>query len=89
GENPARVDRLRNVLNGLVDFTAERIEPMIHDWIVTYEYPMGQVMNCLRLAVVGSSQGPNLFEIFETLGKAETLSRIDRALKVIPISGGE
>jgi glutamyl-tRNA synthetase len=46
-------------------------------------------MNCLRLAVVGSSQGPNLFEIFETLGKAETLSRIDRALKEIPIPGGE
>ena len=85
GENPARVDRLRNVLNGLVDFTQERIEPMVHDWIVTYEYPMGQVMNCLRLAIVGSSQGPNLFEICELLGKEETLRRIDRALKVIQI----
>ena len=83
GENPARVDRIRNVLNGLVDFSAERIEPMVHDWIITYEYPMGQVMNCLRLAVVGSSQGPNLFEIFELLGKEETLKRIDYALKTI------
>ncbi len=83
GENPARVDRLRGVLNGLVDFTAARIEPMVHDWIVTYEYPMGQVMNCLRLAVVGSSQGPNLFKIFELLGKDETLRRIDRALATI------
>jgi glutamyl-tRNA synthetase len=85
GENPARVDRLRGVLNGLVDFTAARIEPMVHDWIVTYEYPMGQVMNCLRLAVVGSSQGPNLFEIFETIGKEETLRRIDRTLKTIVV----
>jgi glutamyl-tRNA synthetase len=83
GENPARVDRLRSVLNGLVDFTAARIEPMVHDWIVTYEYPMGQVMNCLRLAVVGSSQGPSLFEIFELIGKEETLRRIDRALQMI------
>ena len=83
GDNPARVDRLRSVLNGLVDFTAARIEPMVHDWIVTYEYPMGQVMNCLRLAVVGSSQGPNLFEIFELIGKKETLRRIDRALQTI------
>ena len=83
GENPARVDRLRSVLNGLVDFNKERIEPMIHDWIVTYEYPMGQVMNCLRLAIVGSSLGPNLFEICELIGKEETLQRIDRALKTI------
>ncbi len=83
GENPARVDRLRGVLNGLIDFTAQRIEPVIHDWIVTYEYPMGQVMNCLRLAVVGSSQGPNLFEIFELIGKEETLRRIDRAQETI------
>jgi len=84
GENPARVDRLRSVLNGLVDFNKERIEPMVHDWIVTYEYPMGQVMNCLRLALVGSSQGPNLFEICEVIGKEETLRRIDRALKNLP-----
>ena len=86
GENPARVDRLRSVLNGLIDFTKERIEPMVHDWIVTYEYPMGQVMNCLRLAIVGSSQGPNLFDICEILGKEETLRRLDRAMKTIQIS---
>ena len=85
GENPARIDRLRSLLNGLVDFNKERIEPMVHDWIVTYEYPMGQVMNCLRLAIVGSSQGPNLFEIFELIGKEETLQRIDRALKTLQV----
>jgi glutamyl-tRNA synthetase len=79
GENPGRIGRLRGVLNGVVDFTAERIEPLVHDWIVTNEFPMGQVMNGFRLALVGASMGPNLFTICELLGKEETLCRLTAA----------
>jgi glutamyl-tRNA synthetase len=40
-------------------------------------------MNALRLALVGESKGPHIFDITETLGKEETLRRIQRAIEVL------
>ena len=41
---------------------------------------MGQVMNSLRLTLVGAGSGPSIFDIREIIGKEETLRRIDAAL---------
>ena len=38
-------------------------------------------MNPLRIAVVGEAKGPHLFDIFELIGKEETINRIERALE--------
>jgi glutamyl-tRNA synthetase len=43
----------------------------------------GQVMNCLRLAIVGAAKGPDLFDIIATLGKEETIQRIKKAIQTI------
>jgi glutamyl-tRNA synthetase len=83
GENPARIAALREVLASEHDFSAAHLEEVIHRWIEAAEYPMGQVMNSLRLAIVGESKGPGLAEICEIIGKPETLSRIDQALKTL------
>jgi glutamyl-tRNA synthetase len=80
GENPARIALLRDVLAGVSDFSAATLEGVIHGWIEAGGYPMGQVMNSLRLAIVGESKGPGLADICEIIGKPETLSRIDNAL---------
>jgi glutamyl-tRNA synthetase len=37
---------------------------------------MGQIMNCLRLALVGDAKGPDLFEIIDFIGVKETVGRI-------------
>jgi glutamyl-tRNA synthetase len=81
GDNPARIAELREVLSAQQDFTAENLNNMIHSWIESKEYPMGQVMNSLRLAIVGASMGPGLAEICEIIGKPETLHRIDSAIE--------
>lgn len=80
GENPARIAALREVIAGIDDFTKENAERIVHDWIVAREYPMGQVMNSLRLTLVGAGSGPSIFDICEIIGKEETLRRIDAAL---------
>jgi glutamyl-tRNA synthetase len=80
GENPARIAALREVLFGEHDFSAARLNEVIHGWIEQNEYPMGQVMNSLRLAIVGESKGPGLAEICDIMGKPETIKRIDNAL---------
>ena len=81
GENPARIAQLREVLFREQDFSAANLEKVIHGWIEKNEYPMGQVMNSLRLAVVGASMGPGLADICDIIGKPETMFRIDSALK--------
>ena len=41
---------------------------------------MGQVMNTLRLALVGAGKGPGMYDVTSFLGKEETLRRIDYLL---------
>jgi glutamyl-tRNA synthetase len=43
----------------------------------------GKAAAPLRLLIVGSGMGPHLFDIMEMIGKAETLSRIDKGLTKI------
>ena len=38
---------------------------------------MGQVMNSLRLALVGAGKGPGMYDVTAFLGKEECLKRID------------
>jgi glutamyl-tRNA synthetase len=42
---------------------------------------MGQVMNTLRLVLVGGSFGPGVAAIIALLGKTETLRRIEKAIQ--------
>jgi glutamyl/glutaminyl-tRNA synthetase len=44
---------------------------------------MGNVMNILRLCLVGSSMGPGVFDIMALLGPEEVKARIERAIAVI------
>ena len=81
GENPARIASLREVLAAEHDFSAAHLDEVIHGWIEKREYPMGQVMNSLRLAIVGESKGPGLADICNLIGKPETISRMDNAIK--------
>ena len=58
-----------------------------HDHVVAYiqenQLNMGQIMNCLRLALVGDAKGPDLFEIIDFIGVAETTRRIETAITKI------
>ena len=40
-------------------------------------------MTPFRIAVVGTTSGPGMFEIVELLGKEEIISRIENAVKKI------
>ena len=44
---------------------------------------MGQVMNTLRLALVGAGKGPGMYDVTTFIGKEETLRRIDRILETL------
>ena len=59
------------------EFTKEALEGPLEEFIRGNEWPMGKVMNCLRLAMVGASNGLGIADIVTLIGKQEFAKRID------------
>ena len=58
-------------------------QALLEDYIKGNELNMGQIMNSLRLAVVGTTVGPDMLTLVMTIGKAETIARVQRAIDTI------
>ncbi len=71
---------LKEILSNIEDFTVENTEAIVKEWIAAKEYSIGKVMNAFRLALVGESKGPHIFDIIAMIGKSETLLRIENAV---------
>ena len=55
------------------------LETEIENYIRSREWPMGKVMNCLRLALVGASSGLGIADIVCLIGLEEFGRRVERA----------
>ncbi|MDR1556232.1 MAG: glutamate--tRNA ligase [Tannerellaceae bacterium] len=82
-DSAARLAELAEVANSCTPFDAQHTEACVKSWIESKGYHLGNIMNALRLALVGESKGPHIFDITETLGKEETIRRIRRAIDVL------
>jgi glutamyl-tRNA synthetase len=65
------------------DFNKENIEKFLLEYIQNNNLKMGQVMNSLRLCLVGEPIGPHIHELIEILGKQESVDRIFRGIENI------
>ncbi len=65
------------------NFEKNELKTTVSSWIESKGIGFGNIMNCLRLSLVGGSKGPDLFEIMEILGKKETIKRIEKAISII------
>lgn len=74
------MSQVKDILHTISDFTTEEVQKTVKEWIVANELGFGKVMQPLRLSLVGAMQGPDVFEIAATIGKEETLSRIEKAI---------
>ena len=61
----------------------EKAEEFLMEYIPKNELNMGQIMNSIRLAIVGDTKGVNMVEIFKLLGKQESLERMKIASEKI------
>ena len=66
------------ILNFEGEFTKENLEGPLEEYIRSNGWPMGKVMNCLRLALVGASSGLGIADIVTIIGKAELAERIEK-----------
>jgi glutamyl-tRNA synthetase len=59
---------------------------LLDDYIAANGLNTGKVMNSLRIAVVGRTVGPDMITLILTIGKEETLRRVERAIEKIKVN---
>ncbi len=74
---------IADILEGLDDFVQENIDSLISSYIKDNSLNMGQVMNSLRLCMVGEGKGPSLSDIMVLVGKEETVERLRKGVETI------
>jgi len=83
-ENSAeKMQELISVLQTIDDFSASTTEAVVMSWIEANGYHTGEIMNAFRLALVGESKGPHIFDITEIIGKEDVINRLEKAIKII------
>jgi len=82
-DTPIFLNELYDILEKMTDFSPQNQEETVKKWIEDNGYHLGNIMNAFRLAVVGESKGPHMFDITALIGKDETLRRLKRAIKEI------
>jgi len=85
-DTPTQLKQIIEILTSVSSFN----KTLAHDKVVAFiqenQLNMGQIMNCLRLAIVGDSKGPDLFEIIDFIGVEETVKRINVAIELFSIT---
>ncbi|BAO54838.1 glutamate--tRNA ligase [Nonlabens marinus] len=69
------------VIQKTEDDSAVGLSDAVKGWIKEQEMGFGKVMMPLRLSLVGSLMGPDVFEIASLIGKQETVRRIQFAIE--------
>ncbi|MBW1297557.1 glutamate--tRNA ligase [Aquimarina litoralis] len=76
-DTPDLMHELTRILSDINNFTSDTISNIVKSWIKSKEIGFGKIMMPLRISLVGSLQGPDLFEIMSIIGKNETIKRIE------------
>ena len=77
------LNELRLEISKIEKFISEEIETVFKQFLERNKIKMGVLLPVFRLSLTGLAMGPSLFNIAELIGKKETLSRIDIAIKKI------
>ncbi len=82
-ETPTQLAELIELIETTNDFSSNNLETIVKQWIESKQYHLGNIMNALRLALVGEPKGPHIFDITALIGKEETINRLKRAVTTI------
>ena len=65
------------------EWNKESLETALEEFIRSNEWPMGKVMNCIRLAITGSGSGLGIADVVILIGKEEFKNRIEKAVNTL------
>ncbi len=80
-ETAAHIAGFAGEAEKLHDFSGESFHRLVQEYTQKTGIKMGQLMNPLRLLVVGSNQGPGMTDLAEVIGKEEFLARVRQGLE--------
>ncbi len=80
-DTPNLLENVIAILGETEDFSAQNLSDKVKGWITSEKIGFGKVMMPLRLALVGELKGPEVFDIISILGKEESISRLEKAIK--------
>jgi len=72
--------KLSQILTKLGDFSKEKLETIIGEWLKAENLGTGDVLWPMRVALSGQKNSPGPYEIAEVLGREESLKRINLAI---------
>ncbi len=79
-DSPEIIRKISAIIHSINPFTAEALQTELKNWINDNQISFGKVMMPLRLALVGTLQGAEVFDIMFMIGKTETIKRIEYAI---------
>ncbi len=82
-ETPSILDELAEVIANTEEYTPSTLEERVKNWMTGKGYGPGDVMNALRLVIVGSLRGPHIFDIIAWIGREESVNRIKKGIASI------
>jgi len=82
-DTPVHLTAIKQIILNTNPFDRQVVHDKVMEYIDSHALNMGQIMNCLRLSIVGAAKGPDLFEIINLLGREEITARIQSAIDTI------
>ena len=72
--------QMQGVLETISDWSVEGQKAVVDPWV---EQTGFKPWNAWRIALVGTGQGPDMYELSAFLGKEETLRRMQHAIDIL------
>lgn len=79
----AILQEVMKLIESVEPYDQQKAHDLVMQYIADHELNMGQVLNSLRLAIVGAARGPELFTMIGTIGVPEVRSRLGKAICTI------
>jgi glutamyl-tRNA synthetase len=79
-EAAERIQKVRDQLPDAAHWTHDELEKSLRELAEREGVGAGKLIHPLRVAVVGNSASPGIFDVMKLLGRARTIRRIDDAL---------
>lgn len=73
----AHIQALLPKFKALPEWTASAIEDAVRLYVAETQIKLGQVAQPLRAALTGRAVSPGIFDVFEVLGRSESLGRLE------------
>lgn len=81
-ESKALLEEIATRMDGLEDFSEKSLEDLHRQFIEDKDIKFKVIAQPIRVAIMGKTQSPGLFETMAVLGKEQTLARMRRAIEL-------